>query len=95
MCYDTDDEEYDEDKVRMLKLKYTAEELCEGLPDCFLSYLKYVRGLGFDQEPDYCFMRELFTDYYEKCEYEPPNETKFDWVILKEKILTDKLALEE
>ena len=48
-CYDTDDEDYDEDKVRMLKLQYTTEELCEGLPDCFLSYLKYVRGLGFDQ----------------------------------------------
>ena len=40
-------------------------------------------------------MRELFTDYYEKCEYEPPSETNFDWVILKEKILADKLALEE
>ncbi|ODQ68662.1 kinase-like protein, partial [Nadsonia fulvescens var. elongata DSM 6958] len=35
--------------------------LCEGLPEQFGQYLIYVRNLGFEENPDYDYLRRLFT----------------------------------
>lgn len=39
-----------------------AQELCEGQPEEYLTFLEYARSLEFDQKPDYDFLRSLFRD---------------------------------
>ena len=48
-------------KVLKLKLTTTPEQLCKGLPEEFTKYVQYCRGLEFEQDPDYDYLRSLFT----------------------------------
>ncbi|CAD8165853.1 unnamed protein product [Paramecium octaurelia] len=47
-------------KIKEFKQQLTLEKLCEGLPKCFLNLFIYARGLDFQGEPDYAFLKELF-----------------------------------
>ena len=40
-------------------METTPEELCKGLPIQFEEYMKYVRGLNYEQEPDYKYLKNL------------------------------------
>lgn len=49
-------------------------------PDEFAVYLNYVRKLGFEETPDYDFLRELFTKALKNL-----GETEdgvYDWMLL-------------
>jgi hypothetical protein len=35
-------------------------ELCEGIPQSFMEYIKYCRGLKFEERPNYNYLRQLF-----------------------------------
>lgn len=48
------------EKIGEKKQTTPIKELCEGLPEEFSIYLNYVRKLGFEETPDYDFLRELF-----------------------------------
>ena len=52
-------------EIKKCKEATTLEELCKGLPRCFFDYMKYCRGLEFDADPDYKYLRQLFDDHYE------------------------------
>lgn len=41
------------------KRKTTLEKLCQGMPPQMVEYFKYVRGLRFDERPDYARLRDL------------------------------------
>ena len=73
------------------KMKITEENLCKGLPDEFIDYMKYVKKLEFEQEPDYKYLYSLFISILSK------NETKknitFFWITTKSN--KDKKKLEE
>lgn len=49
------------EKIGEKKQSTPIKELCEGYPEEFGIYLNYVRKLGFEETPDYDFLRELFT----------------------------------
>ncbi|KAK0644485.1 kinase-like domain-containing protein [Cercophora newfieldiana] len=49
------------EKIGEKKQTTQIKELCEGFPDQFVQYLTYVRNLGFEDTPDYDYLRELFT----------------------------------
>ncbi|KAK0709424.1 kinase-like domain-containing protein [Lasiosphaeria miniovina] len=49
------------EKIGEKKQTTAIKELCEGFPDQFVQYLTYVRNLGFEDNPDYDYLRELFT----------------------------------
>ncbi|KAK1762369.1 casein kinase I [Phialemonium atrogriseum] len=49
------------EKIGEKKQTTVIKELCEGFPDQFNQYLTYVRNLGFEDTPDYDYLRELFT----------------------------------
>jgi casein kinase 1 len=49
------------EKIGEKKQTTPIKELCEGYPEEFGIYLNYVRKLGFEETPDYDFLRELFT----------------------------------
>ncbi|KAL4251747.1 protein kinase superfamily protein [Abortiporus biennis] len=48
------------EKIGEKKQTTPIKELCEGYPEEFAIYLNYVRKLGFEETPDYDFLRELF-----------------------------------
>ena len=51
------------DEVLKIKSNISLSELCKGLPEEFLEFIKYSRELKFEEEPDYKYLRGLFTLY--------------------------------
>jgi casein kinase 1 len=49
------------EKIGEKKQTTTIKDLCDGLPEEFSKYLSYVRDLGFEDTPDYDYLRDLFT----------------------------------
>lgn len=49
------------EKIGEKKQTTAIKDLCEGFPEEFSKYLTYVRNLGFEDAPDYDYLRELFT----------------------------------
>lgn len=70
-------------KIGDTKRTTPIESLCENSPDEMATYLRYVRHLDFFEQPDYDYLRKLFTDLYERMGYghvPAPNEIpEFDW----------------
>jgi casein kinase 1 len=58
------------------KQEVSVEALCDGLPVQFAIYLRYVRALGFEDQPDYRYLRDLFT---EMIRHKGEEEGQFDW----------------
>ncbi|KAH6842526.1 kinase-like domain-containing protein [Chaetomium sp. MPI-CAGE-AT-0009] len=50
------------EKIGEKKQTTAIKDLCAGFPEQFEKYLSYVRGLGFEDEPDYNYLRGLFTE---------------------------------
>lgn len=63
------------------KLSTPIPDLCDGLPEEFATYLEYTRHLGFDQEPDYRYVRWLFQNVFRREKFE--NDGCFDWNTVK------------
>ncbi|CAG8481781.1 3251_t:CDS:2 [Paraglomus brasilianum] len=68
------------EKIGEKKQSTSIKELCDGFPEEFGIYLSYVRRLGFEENPDYEFLRELFTKVLKN-----KNEVEdgiYDWMLL-------------
>jgi serine/threonine protein kinase len=68
-------------KIYIKKKNTSPEILCEGLPSEFKDYIIYTRNLGFEDEPDYSYLKGLFVRVLEKENYY--YDFWFDW--MKEK----------
>ena len=60
---DTKDELYN--KILEVKINTSPDKLCLGLPYQFEEYIKYVRNMTYEQEPDYNYLRNLFLNTLE------------------------------
>ena len=68
------------EKIGEKKQSTPIKDLVEGYPDEFAIYLNYVRKLGFEETPDYDFLRELFTKALKQTgEVE---DGVYDWMLL-------------
>ena len=47
-------------KIRQIKKSTTSEQLCQGLPPQFEEYVTYTRGLKYESDPDYNYLKNLF-----------------------------------
>ncbi|KAI5476243.1 hypothetical protein MNV49_007943 [Pseudohyphozyma bogoriensis] len=68
------------EKIGEKKQSTPIKELSDGFPEEFAIYLNYVRKLGFEETPDYDFLRELFTKVLKNS-----GETEdgvYDWMLL-------------
>lgn len=68
------------EKIGEKKQSTPIKELYDNFPEEFAIYLNYVRKLGFEETPDYEFLRELFTKVLKNT-----GETEdgvYDWMIL-------------
>ncbi|RWS00405.1 casein kinase I isoform gamma-3-like protein [Dinothrombium tinctorium] len=52
------------------------EVLCEGFPEEFATYLRYVRRLDFYETPDYDYLKKLFLDLFERNFID---DGEYDW----------------
>ena len=43
--------------------------------------MTYCRNLGFDEAPNYAYLRRLFRDLYNKCQFE--FDFIYDWTVQK------------
>ena len=48
------------ERVKTMKMATRVDDLCQGLPAAFAHYLRHVRALKFEQQPDYEFLASLF-----------------------------------
>ncbi|KAG0052829.1 hypothetical protein BGZ83_002091 [Gryganskiella cystojenkinii] len=48
-------------KMKEIKEEIELDELCEGLPKGFMTFIGYARGLKFDETPDYEYLRGVLT----------------------------------
>lgn len=77
-------------KVLAKKQLVTAEELCKGCPEGFTEFVKYVRSLPFEKQPEYAHCRSLFEAILAA---RSSNNKNFDWKNLPSSIL-QKRSLE-
>ena len=72
-------------KIGDTKRTTTIDLLCEGYPEEFATYLRYVRRLDFFETPDYNYLRKLFEDLFHRENYVDDGE--FDWSVKHEQIV--------
>ncbi|KAI8086436.1 kinase-like domain-containing protein [Halteromyces radiatus] len=68
------------EKIGEKKQTTNVKDLCYGYPEEFGIYLQYVRKLGFEESPDYDFLRELFTKVIKNLGQVEDN--MYDWCLL-------------
>lgn len=61
----------------------SIETLCRGFPPEFALYLTYVRGLHFDETPDYTLYRSQFRSLFKALAFNW--DFVFDWTLLRQK----------
>ncbi|EIM90811.1 kinase-like protein [Stereum hirsutum FP-91666 SS1] len=68
------------EKIGEKKQSTPIAELCDGFPEEFSIYMNYVRKLGFEESPDYDFLRELFSKVLKTLG--EPEDGVYDWMLL-------------
>lgn len=71
------------EKIGEKKQTTPIKELCEGFPEQFSHYLTYVRNLGFEDTPDYDYLRDLFTQALK--EEGGVEDGEYDWMKKQDK----------
>ncbi|XP_025193986.1 casein kinase I-like [Melanaphis sacchari] len=64
-------------KIGEMKKSTPIDSLCEGYPE-MAEYMKYVRHLEFYEEPNYKFLRHIFTNTLHTNGFE--DDQIFDWI---------------
>jgi len=62
-----------------IKRSTPISALCEHLPSEFSRYIEYCRGLGFEETPDYGFLRGMLRDLFVREGYR--YDFVFDWTL--------------
>ncbi|XP_047086053.1 casein kinase I-like [Lolium rigidum] len=65
--------------IKDMKIATSPEELCRGHPTEFASYLNYCRSLGFEDEPNYLYLKKMFRDLFVQQGYQ--YDYVYDWMI--------------
>lgn len=67
------------DKILERKVGTSTESLCRGYPIEFQTYMTYCKTLGFEDRPDYAYLKRMFKDLYTK-EFQD-YDYLFDWIV--------------
>ena len=76
------------EKIYKIKANISNEDLCKGLPIEMCKYMKYVKSLKFEEDPDYDYLRRLFFSMLSKMNKR--FDLNFSW---KEQIKPKKKSL--
>ncbi|EPY17143.1 hypothetical protein STCU_10791 [Strigomonas culicis] len=61
------------------KQQTPIETLCRGFPTEFGAFMNYIRGLRFEDKPDYSFLKRLFRELFVREGYHV--DYVFDWTL--------------
>ena len=53
-------------EIYNIKKTIKIQELCKKAPKEFYYYMKYCRNLKYSEKPDYCYLKELFSKFFQK-----------------------------
>ncbi|KAL1915984.1 uncharacterized protein VTP21DRAFT_6372 [Calcarisporiella thermophila] len=70
------------EKIGERKQLTPIKELCAGFPEEFAVYMSYVRKLGFEETPDYDFLRDLLSKAAARAGV--VEDGVYDWYCIKE-----------
>ena len=70
-------------KIYKMKKSVKPEELCKSLPSEMVEYMKYVKSLEFDQDPNYNFLRNIFKSIL-KTTNKSNDQLIFSWLRLSD-----------
>ncbi|ORX85381.1 kinase-like protein, partial [Anaeromyces robustus] len=68
------------EKIGEKKQTTKISDLCYGFPEEFATYMRYVRNLEFEAEPDYDYLRSLFNKVLAKIG--EIDDGVYDWMIV-------------
>ena len=68
-------------KIYKMKKNTTPEDLCNGLPPEMTEYIRYAKKLEFEQQPDYKYLRGLFSQMLKKI-HNTNDQLIFSWIKL-------------
>ena len=68
--------------IYKIKKSYSAEKICEGLPEEMADYINYCKGLHFEEDPNYNYLKSLFGNILTNINHE--NDMKFSWISRKD-----------
>lgn len=68
-------------KIKEIKMSFTPEKLCEGLPVEFAKYIEFVKKLSFEEEPEYKKYISMFNELFKSKDYEC--DYLYDWITVK------------
>lgn len=77
-------------KILQCKKSTPIETLCQSFPYEFVSYLRYVSSLQFDERPDYRYLRRLMKIAFQRAGYKCDFE--YDWIVKYKKEPVDHNA---
>eukprot|EP00002_Diphylleia_rotans_P009474 TRINITY_DN1973_c0_g2_i3.p1 TRINITY_DN1973_c0_g2~~TRINITY_DN1973_c0_g2_i3.p1 ORF type:complete len:449 (+),score=61.88 TRINITY_DN1973_c0_g2_i3:57-1403(+) len=69
------------ERISEKKISTSVETLCRGFPDEFVAYFNYVRGLKFEEKPDYAYLRKILRDAFNREGYQ--FDYVFDWMVIR------------
>jgi len=69
------------ERIKQIKDKTTIFELCESLPNEIYQYMVYVRGLGYEEAPDYEHLENVLENGIRADGLQ--DDGMFDWLIKK------------
>ncbi|KAF7684689.1 putative casein kinase I like protein [Astathelohania contejeani] len=67
------------ENIKKYKENISINELCSNLPPPILKFMMYVRHLGFEEMPNYLYLKDLFNEAMKENKFKYDYE--FDWVI--------------
>lgn len=67
------------EKILNKKKDTDSMELCQGFPKQYENYLDYCKNLGYEQEPDYAYLKSLFEEILK--DEEMTLDYCFDWIV--------------
>ena len=71
------------EKIYKMKRKIKPEELCKDLPKQMAEYMEYVQNLGFEEKPDYQYLKNLFKSILKDMKVDIDNYV-FSWINLSD-----------
>ena len=71
-------------------MKIKLEELCAGLPKETITFIQYARDMGYEDKPNYSYLRGLMRKIASKNALKM-DYNKFDWIVKENNITEDEI----